>query len=354
MSRIVSVGIADIPYTYDQSTAREFAYNLFSRNRNDIDRMIGVFDNAMIDTRHFCFPVDWFNNDHTFLERSKQFEEIAYKISVDSMHNCLQSAGAGYDDIDHIIFVSSTGISAPTIDAHIINTLRLDNHIKRTPIWGLGCVGGAVGLSRAFDFTTANPESGVLLVAVEMCSLAFQRDDYSKSNIVAVAIFSDGAASCLITGNRHRLSGSSGIRITDSYSTTYYDSLDVMGWEMVETGFKAIFSKDIPNIVKKNVKNNIAEFAEKNSIDISDIAHYVLHPGGTKVINEYENSLGFPEGTFKYPRKVLREHGNMSSPTVLYVLREFINDRQYSPGEYGLISALGPGFSSELLLFEVE
>lgn len=354
MSKVISVGTADIPYNYDQSVAKDFAHTLFSKRRKDIERLIGVFDNAMIENRHFCFPREWFTTDHSFVERTQQFKRLSYELSVDALNKCLENAGADYDDFDHIIFVSSTGMSAPTIDAQIINSMRLNNHIKRTPIWGLGCVGGAVGLSRAMDFTKADPKSGVLVIAVEICSLAFQIEDYSKSNVVAIALFSDGAACSLVVGNEHRLSCGPGMILEDSYSTTYYDSLDVMGWDIVETGFKAIFSKDIPMIVRNNVRENILEFLVTKELTLSDIHHYIVHPGGTKVINEYENSLDLENGTFHYPRKVLREHGNMSSATVLYVLDEFISDGKYTERENGLISALGPGFSSELLLFRTD
>lgn len=354
MSRVISVGTAKIPFEYNQDEAKEFAYNLFSRNSNDISRMITVFDNAMIEKRHFCFPKKWFNKNYSFVERSEHFLKNGYDLSIQAMDQCLKNADASYDDFDHIIFVTSTGMAAPTIDAHIINELKLNPHIKRTPIWGLGCVAGAAGLSRALEYTKAYPKSGVLLVAVEICSLAFQRDDYSKSNVVAIALFSDGAAATLVTGRGHRLYNQSRINLIDSYTTTYYESLDVMGWEIIETGFKAIFSKDIPHIVKNRVKENIDEFIEKHGLSVSDIQHYILHPGGAKVLDEYENSIGLQNGSIHYSRKVLKEHGNMSSPTVLYVLNEFIEDNKYTHGEHGIISALGPGFSSELILFQIQ
>ena len=354
MPRIVSVGTAEVPYTYNQTVAKEFAHNLFSKKRNDIERLITIFDNSLIETRHFCFPKNWFTVNRQFPELSKLFLENGYKLSVDAINKCLHNADADYSDFDHIIFISSTGIAAPSIDAHIINNLKLDTHIKRTPIWGLGCVAGAVGLSRAMEYTKANPKSSVLLVALEICSLAFQKEDYSKSNIVAVALFSDGAAATLIAGKEHRLYDKSDINLLDSYTTTYYDSIDIMGWEIVETGFKAIFSRDIPNIVKNNVKENIEEFLATQKITLSELSHYVLHPGGAKVLDEYERSLGLKHGSIAHSRKVLREHGNMSSPTVLYVLKEFIDDKKHNIGDYGLISALGPGFSSELILFQIQ
>ena len=354
MPRVISVGTADVPYTYDQDTAKEFAYGLFSKKRKDIDRLLPIFDNALISSRQLCYDREWFNDDHDFVERTESFLENSVKLSKDALNTCLEKTGADYGDFDHIIYVSSTGISAPTTDALLINELKLDTHLKRTPIWGLGCVAGAVGLSRALEYVKAYPESAVMLIAVEICSLAFQKDDYSKSNIVAIALFSDGAAAALIAGKDHPLYEKSDISMIDTYTTTYYDSLDVMGWDIIETGFKAIFSKDIPTIVKNNVKANIDEFLERLGLNTSDLKHFVLHPGGAKVLDEYENALGLENGTISYSRKVLRDHGNMSSPTVLYVLHDFMYDKKYTLGDYGLISALGPGFSSELILFQIQ
>jgi len=354
MPRVISVGTANAPYSYDQVVAKEFARDLFTKRRNDIERLLPIFDHTLIENRHFCYPREWFTTEHSFVERSESFVENGLKLSIDALEKCLLKADADYSDFDHIIYVSSTGISAPTMDALILNQLKLNTHIKRTPIWGLGCVAGAVGLSRAIDYVEANPKSAVMLIALEICSLAFQKDDFSKSNIVAVALFSDGAAATLVAGKEHKLHDRSDINLINSYTTTFYDSLDVMGWEVVETGFKAIFSKDIPTIVKNNVKGNILEFVEQYGLSISDLKHFVLHPGGAKVLDEYERALGLENGSIIHSRNVLRDHGNMSSPTVLYVLGEFMKSGNYNAGEYGLISALGPGFSSELILFQIQ
>ncbi len=353
MSKVISVGTADVPYTFNQCEAKEFAYELFSNNRNYINRMLGVFDNSLIETRHFVHPREWFDNPKSFVERSESFLRNSIPLSISAIEDCLSKADASLDDIDHIMFVSSTGITTPSVDAHLINELKLDPHLKRTPIWGLGCVGGAVGLTRAMEYTQAFPKSAVLLIALEICSLAFHRDDYSKSNIVSLALFSDGAAAAIVSGKEHRLQSSSNINLIKSLSTTYYDSLGVMGWEVVDDGFKAIFSKDIPSIVRKEVKSNIEELLGGSGLSISDLKHYAVHPGGAKVLMEYEESLGLAQGSFEESRKVLREHGNMSSPTVLYVLGEIMDTKNLSSGEYGIISALGPGFSSEIILFEI-
>jgi alkylresorcinol/alkylpyrone synthase len=352
MSRIISVGTAHVPYKFNQTDVKNFANELFSDNKLYINRMLGVFDNSLIETRHFAHPRQWFDTPKTFIERSESFLTNSLLLSVSAINDYMAKAKGNLNDFDHIIFVSSTGITTPSVDAYLINELKLDSHIKRTPIWGLGCVGGAVGLTRAMEYTRAFPKSAVLLIALEICSLAFHKEDYSKSNIVSLALFSDGAAATLIAGKEHKLYKSSNISLIKSLTTTYYDSLGVMGWEIVEDGFKAIFSKDIPTIVRKEVRYNIEELLASENLSLADLKHYVVHPGGAKVLAEYENSLELSEGTFKHSRKVLREHGNMSSPTVLYVLKELMDDKEYNQGEYGIISALGPGFSSEIILFE--
>jgi len=354
MPQIISVGTAEIPYTFSQCEVKKFASELFSENKNYINRMLGVFDNSLIDTRHFVHPREWFDTQKNFVERSESFLENSISMSISAIKDCFNKTEASLDDIDHIIFVSSTGITAPSVDAHLINRLKIDPHIKRTPIWGLGCVGGAVGLTRAMEYTKAYPKSAVLVITLEICSLAFHREDYSKSNIVSLALFSDGAAASIISGDENRLSGPDKINLIDSLSTTYYDSLGVMGWDIVDDGLKAIFSKDIPTIVRNEVKSNIEHILNSNNLSISDLKHYAVHPGGAKVLKEYEESLGLPEGAFIHSRKVLKEHGNMSSATVLYVIEEIMEEKNFSSCEFGIISALGPGFSSEILLFETK
>ena len=352
MAKVISVGTADAPYKFPQSEVKDFVHELFSDAYDDIERMVNVFDNSMIKMRHFSQPKEWATKTHGFRERNELYVKNACALSSEAARDCIRKANTEFSNFDHIIFVSSTGISTPSIDALLINELKLNCHIRRTPIWGLGCVGGAVGLSRAFEYTQAYPNGATLLIAVEICSLAFQRDDYSKSNIIATSLFSDGAAGALIVGKEHKLFDCAGINFIDSLSTTFPNSVDVMGWEVVDSGFKVIFSKDIPTIVRKHVRPNITELLYRHRLTLDDIKHFITHPGGLKVIGAYEESLGLPIGSLELSRKVLREHGNMSSPSVLYVLKEFLQSGEYSSGDYGLISALGPGFSSEIILFQ--
>lgn len=352
MPRVVSTGTADAMVKLSQSELKELIYNLFSASYSEIERMITVFDNSNIETRHISVPFEWYNRERSFSERNTEYKVTAVELCKAAISDCLDHAGALSEDIDSIIFVSSTGVSTPTIDALLFNELGMDKHVKRIPLWGLGCAGGAAGISRAMEYTKAYPKHNALVVAVELCSLTFQKDDFSKSNIIASSLFSDGAAAVLIAGDTSKYAPEGSIELIDSLSTIYSDSLDVMGWGIVDNGFKVIFSRDIPTIVKENVKENILEFLDKNDLALEDIKHYVAHPGGLKVINAYEEALNLTNGSLDCSRRILKDHGNMSSPSVIYVLNEFMKQRSFTAGEYGLLTALGPGFSSELILFK--
>ncbi len=355
MPKIISTATADAPYKLPQSEIRNFIYNLFSGADIEIDRLINVFDNSEISNRHISVPTKWLSKEHSFKERNEIFKVTATKLAKDAIERCLDSAGIKPSQVSNIIYVTSTGVMTPTLDAILFNELGFSNHIKRTPLWGLGCAGGAAGISRAMDHTKAYPKEISLVIAIELCSLTFQKDDLSKSNIVAASLFSDGCACALIAGDENELAVNThnSPELVGSLSTIYDNSLDVMGWEIVESGFSVIFSRDIPNIVKEYVKPNIMELIALYELNIGDIIHYVTHPGGLKVINAYEESLGLTNGKLDVSRKILKEHGNMSSPSVIYVLDEFMkNASNVKRGEYGLISSLGPGFSSELILFK--
>jgi alkylresorcinol/alkylpyrone synthase len=349
VARITSVGTAVPPYIIRQSEVRDFARHLFAVSFRDIDRLLPIFQNGQVETRHFCVPLEWFGERHTFAEKNGLFEEWAVKLSVQAAKDCIERADKSIQDIDHIIFVSTTGIAVPSIDSRIINELTMDPHTKRTPIWGLGCAGGAVGLSRARDYVTAYPNERVLLVAVECCGLTFQKEDKSKSNLVGTSLFADGAAAVLIEGEDCALSERNHINIIDTMSTLWPDTQDVMGWDINEHGLKVIFSRDIPTLVHQLLAPNMTDFLGRHGLTGRDIQHFIAHPGGRKVIEAYADMLGVPLTYFSHALTILRRFGNMSSATVLFVLQAFL-EQGIAPDEYGIITALGPGFSSEMLL----
>jgi alkylresorcinol/alkylpyrone synthase len=237
------------------------------------------------------------------------------------------------------------------MDALIINQLQLNPHINRTPVWGLGCAGGVAGMAKANMAARANPNAVVLLVAVELCSLTLIKSDYSKSNFIGSSLFSDGVVACIVKGDNHTLPAKQ-ITFEATSSKLYYDSLEVMGWQFQEDGFKVVFSKDIPTFINTNISADINEFLNRQGLELSDIKNFIFHPGGKKVLDAYVDALQVQEDFLKYTREVMTDNGNMSSVTVLYVLEKFMT-QGYADG-YGLMLAMGPGFSSEMVLLKMK
>jgi alkylresorcinol/alkylpyrone synthase len=349
LSKIVAVGTAVPPYAISQSNAKAFAEELFGSSNPLVERLMPIFEHTSIERRFISCSQSWFYEQHSFSERNKIYIEMACSLAKEAIERCLQKSDITVGEIEHLIFVSSTGIATPSIDAHLINQLGLSSHVKRTPIWGLGCAGGVAGLARAFEYAKAFPSSRVLFVAVELCSLTFRPQDLSKSNFVATALFADGAAAVLVTGDEV-VTSMGAPTIVDSMSTIWPDSLDVMGWEVVEDGLQVVFSRDIPTIVQQQVKPVVDEFLGKQNISIDQITYMVSHPGGKKVLEAYASALALSKEHFHFAYEVLRQYGNMSSVTVLFVLEQVM--RQSPRSAYGLMTALGPGFSSEALLLK--
>jgi len=349
MSQISAVATAVPGHRVSQEVAQQFCRTLFQETYPDIDRLLPIFGNAMVEERYFSVPPEWFESDHSFPEKNQLYIDAALELGPAAIRDCLERANLGPGDIDHLFFVSTTGLATPSIDARLINLLKMRSDIRRTPIWGLGCAGGIAGLSRAYEYTLAFPRHRALVLALELCGLTFQRNDLSKSNLVATSLFADGAAAVLVSGAE--IDGP-GPRIVASRSTIWHDTLDVMGWEINDRGLKVLFSRDIPAIVRNLVLPSLREFLADQGMAIQDLSHIIAHPGGTKVIEAYEQTLGLPPGTMNRPREILRHYGNMSSPTVLFVLEDFMRSQAIGSGEYGLITALGPGFSSEMILIQ--
>ena len=349
LSRIRSVATAVPRHRIGQQVARQFCRSLFHETFSDIDRLLPVFSNSLVENRYFSVPEEWFETDHSFAEKNRHYIEAALELGEAATSLCLQKAGLAPQDIDHLFFVSTTGLATPSIDAHLINILKLRPNVRRTPIWGLGCAGGVAGLSRAYEYTVAFPRERALVLALELCGLTFQRNDLSKSNLVATSLFGDGAAAVLVSGAE---TDDAGPRILASRSTLWYESLDVMGWDINDRGLKVLFSRDIPSIVRSLALPALLEFLSSQGLALHDSMHIIAHPGGAKVIEAYEQALGLPEGKMDRARAILRKYGNMSSPTVLFVLEDYLRAQAVRPDEYGLITALGPGFSAEMMLIQ--
>jgi alkylresorcinol/alkylpyrone synthase len=350
MPFVASISKIDLPCKTDQRDVKEQARIAFTSRSPHMERLMDVFDNTQIITRNFCKPLKYYIAPSTFEDRNNAYLEASLKWSVEAVEDCLLRANIAKEDITDILFVSTTGLATPSMDALIINAMRLNPHINRMPIFGLGCAGGVSGMAKANTIATANPDAVVLLVAVELCSLTVLRDDYSTSNFVGSSLFSDGIAACLILGDNH--STPKQVTYLASSSKLYYDSLEVMGWDFTNNGFKVLFSKDIPEFINENVQADIDGFLSQQGLSLMDIKNFIFHPGGKKVLEAYTDALQVEGDFLQNSRIVMNNYGNMSSVTVLYVLERFMN-HGFEDG-YGLMMAMGPGFSSEMVLLEMK
>jgi alkylresorcinol/alkylpyrone synthase len=360
MPSIVSISTYNPPYTLDQNTTTEFARELFSESFDDIERLLKVFANGQIDERQFAVPLNWFQSNHSLQEKNDLYIELATNFCTNVIKQCLTNSlfvkgEVNVADINAIILVSSSGMSTPSLDARIMNKLPFSAHTKRIPLWGLGCAGGAAGISRAHEYCKAFPEESVLVVCVELCSLTFQKNDHSKSNLVGTSLFADGVACALVAGDESTLMKQSTQALSPyvvaTQSTLMPNSEDVMGWDIKDTGLHVVFSRDIPTIIKEWLGPNVASFLADNNILKNQISSFIAHPGGKKVLESYIETLDLDKEMTNVSREILRNHGNMSSPTVLYVLEQFML-QEHTDGEIGLMAALGPGFCSELVLLQ--
>jgi alkylresorcinol/alkylpyrone synthase len=342
--KILSVATALPPHRVGQGEAKRFARGMFAEAHRDFERLMPIFDNVHVENRNFCVPVEWFEEDHSFPEKNALYVEHALDLSEKAARRALDRVGADPKEVGAIFFVSTTGLSTPSLDAKLIFRLGLSEHTRRIPIWGLGCAAGAAGLARAAEHALLYPEELVLLVGVELSGLTFQRGDLSKSNLVSTSLFADGAAAVV-------LGAGTGPEVLGGHSTTWPGTEDVMGWELVETGLKVQLSKSVPVIVRERLHDNLIQACASLGLDFDDLEHYVLHPGGAKVLDAFEEVLGIEPGGLIHSRAVLREHGNMSSVTVLFILERFLRGSEYTPGDLGVLSAMGPGFSAEHVFF---
>ena len=338
--RLLALKSAVPPYTLNQSDVSVRAAQLF-QGRKDITRLLPVFENTGIDRRYSCVPIDWYAEPHGWTDRTNLYVENAVALFEKITLDLLDQANLKREDIDAIVVSSTTGIATPSLDALVVEKMGLRRDIRRLPIFGLGCAGGVVGLSRAADMAKANPGSRVLFLVVELCALTFRKDDISKSNIVATALFGDGAAGAILSTE------GAGPTLGPGGEHTWPNSLDIMGWEVEEDGLKARFAQSIPALVASDFKSILHTFLQKNDLKLKDIDGFACHPGGAKVLDALEDAFGIPRGALTESRSVLRDYGNMSAVTALFVL-ERMNWRDTS--RRTLMTALGPGFSAVFLM----
>jgi alkylresorcinol/alkylpyrone synthase len=349
---ILSVATATPPHRIPQPVAKDFARAMFADVYKDIDRLLPIFDHSGVENRNFCVPVEWFYEDHSFSEKNDLYVESALDLSEKAARRALDKAGADPADVGAVFFVSTTGLAIPSIDSFLLRRLGLSEHTRRVPVVGLGCAAGASGLGLAAHYARASrPGELVLLVAVELCGLTFQKGDRSKANLVSTALFADGAAAVLI-GREAEGEPTEGLELLGSYTTTWPGTEDIMGFDVGEHGLKVLLSRSVPSVVYERMPENLRLALDSVGLSLEDIRHPIIHPGGAKVLDAFEEVLGLEPGGLDISREVLREHGNMSSVTVLFILERFLAGADNTTaGEHGVLSAMGPGFSAEHVFF---
>jgi alkylresorcinol/alkylpyrone synthase len=349
---VSSVGRALPPHYADQETLIAALRDLWATKHFNIARLEDLHRSVQVAGRYLALPVEEYAALDSFEKRNDAWIRVAQELGAQAVTAALTSAGLTPRDVDHLFFVTVTGIATPSIDARLVNRLGMRPDVKRTPIFGLGCVAGAAGTARASDYLRAFPDEVAVLLAVELCSLTHQREDLSIANIIASGLFGDGAAAVVLSGGKRvGQDGSAPMpRVLATSSVFYPDTENVMGWDIVNNGFKVILSSQVPVLVKDRVKNDVDGFLAKHGLDRSSIKHWVAHTGGPKVLSAIEEALELPKNALERSWRSLSKTGNLSSASVLFVLGELLDAREAKPGDLGLLMAMGPGFCSELVL----
>lgn len=335
-----------------QERAREFAQGFFADDFGDsveLAQLLGAFENAGIQTRQLAAPPEWFMTRRTFAEKNALYVESAVSLSRAVAEQAIMAAGVRRSELGAVVFVSSTGIATPSLDARLVQELDLPRDIARLPLWGLGCAGGSAGLCRSLALARGLGRP-VLLVACELCSLTFVHGDRRKANVIAVALFGDGAAACVVAPEPWWIPAA-GPELLASHAHLLDDSAHLMGWDLEEQGLRVRFAPTIPGVVRESTAEIVHGARRAAGMSGSElIEHWVVHPGGSKVLDAYEAALGLPPEVLRHARDVLRDHGNMSSPTALFVLERFLGETP-ARGALGLVMGLGPGFCAETAVF---
>jgi alkylresorcinol/alkylpyrone synthase len=343
--RLLALATAVPPYALGQEQVIERVKRLFGRAA-DLDRLLPVFVNSGIQQRYSSVPLDWYDEPHGWSERNRAYLTGALDLLETVTGRVLDRAGLSPDALGGIVVVSTTGVATPSLDALLMERMGLPRTLVRLPIFGLGCAGGVIGLSRAANLAAAMPDKAVLCLVVELCTLSFRRDDLAKSNIVATALFGDGAAAALLRCD------ADGPAVVAAGEHTWPQSLDIMGWDVAEDGLKAIFSRDIPRLINAELDPVARDFLGRHGLGVADIDRFVCHPGGPKVLDAFEQVFGLPADALSDARGVLRDYGNMSAASVLFVLDRMLaqTEADGEVWERALMTALGPGFTAGFAL----
>lgn len=347
--QIAAVGSALPPHFYDQDALIGAFKKHWGKRHFNLDRLERLHRNVLVGGRHLALPMEEYDELTTWGRANDAWIRVAQEVGGRAVCEALDRSNLTVDDIDCLFTVTVTGVATPSLDARLMNRLGLPSRVKRVPIFGLGCVAGAAGIARAADYVRAFPDHVAVLLSVELCSLTLQRQDLSIPNLIASGLFGDGAAAAVVVGANRNADGP---RIIDTRSVFYPESEDVMGWDISESGFRIVLSAHVPEMVRRHLRGDVDAFLADHGLTRRDIRSWISHPGGPRVLEAMQDTLGLPDDALESSWRSLREVGNLSSTSVLMVLEETLERSIAEPGTYGLMVAMGPGFCSELVLLQ--
>jgi alkylresorcinol/alkylpyrone synthase len=341
---LLSLATAVPPRVVEQQEAKVRAREAFGGSKDLFDRLASVFDNAGIARRHIVAPPDWYMEGHGWRDRNQLYLEASEKMFEDAATKAIERAGLAPDQIDGVVSVSTTGIATPSLEARAGPRMGLRGDVRRVPVFGLGCAGGVNGLAATTRMASADPGSNWLFVTVETCSISIRLDSDDPAAIVATALFGDGAAAAVVAAGEHSIA-----KITGSAEKMWPDTLRIMGWDVEDPGLSVVFDRAIPPFIEEHLADAVDEMCAGFGIQREDISRFCCHPGGVKVIDAIESALELPQGELNLEREVLHDYGNMSAPTVLFVLERLV---ERGLPERVMMTAFGPGFTGAGLLLE--
>ncbi len=335
---------------YTSETLTAALWQAWDGSPQERTRCERIHKSAGVRGRYLAMPLDEYPTLGSFGASNDAWTRIAADLGTTAVEAALDKTGLRPDEVDHIFFNTVTGIASPSIDVKLINRLGMRSDIKRTPMFGLGCVGGAAGTARAADYLRAFPNEVAVMLSVELCSLTFQLNDRTIANVIATALFGDGAAAVVLGGGA-REDGPRGPSVIGSRSLFFPDTEEMMGWQIEDTGFRVVLTGGIPDLIRNNLRPAVDSFLAEHGIDRSRISHWMAHTGGPKVLRAMEESLELPADALARSWKSLADVGNLSSASVLFVAADFLDANAGQPGDYGVLLSMGPGFCGELVLF---
>jgi len=345
--RIAAVGSAFPPHYIDQDTLIAAFVEAWAARYHNLERITDLHRQVQVGGRHLALPLASYGKLATFTEANDAWIRVGMEVGAAAIEDALSRARLHVRDVDAFWCTSVTGIAAPSLDARLMNRMGFRPDTKRVPIFGLGCVAGAAGVARATDYVRGHPDEVALLLSVELCSLTLQRDDLSIANLIATGLFGDGAAAVVVAGDGR---GAAGPAVIASRSALYPDTEDVMGWRIGERGFQVVLSAEVPEMVSKHLRGDVDRLLAEHGLHYDDIAIWVVHPGGPKVLRAMEEIFPLKPGALDVTWESLRRVGNLSSASVLVILQDTLARPAPPAGSYGLMTAMGPGFCSELVL----